>query len=352
MRLLGVFNAFDTANPGGVQVSGRLAWHALGETREFDARALLVSLEATSAPADPRIITGIGRLDSIAAARRARGDFDVALFWHLDLLKLLPFLRLGPHCRKIVFLHGVEAWRRRGTLTRRALARSALVLSNTAYTYQRALRANAELTGRKQRIVHLGVGAPLDEPTPTPAALPAAIMIARLHAQERYKGHDQVIAAWPGVVARVPGAQLWMVGDGDLSADLHAAAERAGVGDYVRFFGRATEPEKEALLRRARCLLLPSTGEGFGLVYLEAMRLGRPCLVGIDGGREVVNPPEAGFSVTHRTPQEITDAVVRLLTLNGEWHARSAAARARYEREYTAAEFGRRIVAAVREGAR
>ena len=66
----------------------------------------------------------------------------------------------------------------------------------------------------------------------------------------------------------------------------------------------------------------------------------------------MINPPEAGYAVTHRAPQEIADAVVRLLTLNDEWHAHSAAARARYEREFTAAHFRERIVSALRAAAR
>jgi glycosyltransferase involved in cell wall biosynthesis len=50
-----------------------------------------------------------------------------------------------------------------------------------------------------------------------------------------------------------------------------------------------TEEEKQDLLRRCRCFAMPSRNEGFGLVYLEAMRLGRPCLVSdCDAGREIV----------------------------------------------------------------
>ena len=70
------------------------------------------------------------------------------------------------------------------------------------------------------------------------------------------------------------------------------------------------------------------------------------------GSREVINPQEAGYAVTHRTPQEIADAVVRLLTLNDDWHTHSGAARARYEREFTAAHFRERIVNALRAAVR
>lgn len=348
-----MFNAFDTPNAGGVQVSGRIAWEAIRDPGAgFDARALMISLEpATDEPADARVRRGSGRLGALAAARSIAGACDVALFWHLDLLKLMPFLRLGKSSRKAVFLHGTESWRRRGAITRRLLGRCDIVFANTAHTLNRATLVNPELGELPARVIHLGVGSSARSAS-QPDPVPAAVMVSRLHSGERYKGHSEVITAWPGVLQRVPEAQLWIVGDGDLMPDLEAAATAAGVGHAVRFFGRLPESEKEALIGRSRCLLLPSTHEGFGLVYLEAMRLGRPCLVGIDGGREVVNPPETGFSVTHRAPQEIADAVVRLLTVNDAWQKMSSAARARYEREFTARHFGARIVSALHEVAR
>jgi phosphatidyl-myo-inositol dimannoside synthase len=354
VRVLGVFNAFDTPNAGGVQESGRLAWEAMSApSAAFDARALLVSLEDKSeAPGDPRVKIAHGRLRAGIAALRNGFEADAALFWHLDLLKLAPLLRLPRGCRRIAFLHGIESWRKQGPLTQRALTSVDVVLTNTSFTHKHALTHIPQLAGKPAHVVHLGLGDPVRGATLPPDDVPAAIMISRLDAGERYKGHEEVIAAWPLVRSRIPGAQLWIVGAGTLMPSLEDAVARTNMHDAVRFFGRLAEDEKQILLQRARCLLLPSTSEGFGLVYLEAMRLGRPCLSGMDGSREVINPPEAGYAVTHRTPQDIADAVVRLLTLNDEWHRHSAAARARYEREFTAAHFRARIVNALRAVAR
>ena len=354
MKVLGVFSAYDTPNPGGVQESGRLAWEAIAERSSgFDARALFVSLEdGKDTATDPRVRVARGRVGAAIAARRIGFKPDAVLFWHLDLLKLAPLLRLPRTCKRVVFLHGIEAWRKQGSTVRRLLRSVDVVLTNTTSTYKRALQHNPELAGKHTALLHLGVGSPFHGTIPEPDEVPAAIMIARLNANERYKGHDEVIAAWPLVQQRVPRAQLWIVGDGDLLLDLEESAASADVQDSVRFFGRVSDAEKATLLQRARCLLLPSTGEGFGLVYLEAMRVGRPCLCGIDGGREVINPPEAGYSVTHRSPQELADAIVRLLTLDDAWRAQSVAARSRYEQTFTSRHFGERIVSALREAAR
>ena len=118
-----------------------------------------------------------------------------------------------------------------------------------------------------------------------------------------------------------------------------------GVTDHVRFLGRVSEADKQDLLRRCRCLAMPSRGEGFGLVYLEAMRLGRPCLVSnCDAGGEVVRPPEAGLAVDPADGDALANALVRLLGAGDEWQRWSAAGRRLYETYFTAQHYQERLV--------
>jgi glycosyltransferase involved in cell wall biosynthesis len=93
---------------------------------------------------------------------------------------------------------------------------------------------------------------------------------------------------------------------------------------------------------------MPSRGEGFGLVYLEAMRVGRPCLVStLDAGREVVNPPEAGLEVDPDKHVEMSEAICRLLADGPEWQRWSQQARRRYEENFTAKHFQARLLSAL-----
>jgi glycosyltransferase involved in cell wall biosynthesis len=93
---------------------------------------------------------------------------------------------------------------------------------------------------------------------------------------------------------------------------------------------------------------MPSRGEGFGLVYLEAMRVGRPCLVStLDAGREVVNPPEAGLAVNPDNEDEIVDSICRLLEASPMWQQWSTQARCRYEKTFTGKHFQERLLAAL-----
>jgi len=117
---------------------------------------------------------------------------------------------------------------------------------------------------------------------------------------------------------------------------------------YIDFRGSVTEEEKLELIAQSHCLLMPSRGEGFGLVYLEAMRQGRPCLAGsADAGREVLSPPEAGLSVDPVDIPGLACAVARLLRPGDSWREWSRRARARYESSFTADDFQRRLLDAI-----
>jgi phosphatidylinositol alpha-1,6-mannosyltransferase len=220
-----------------------------------------------------------------------------------------------------------------------------LFVSNSDHTWDRFVALNPAFCEAPHRTVHLGIGKPVADTIPPPTRPPIALMISRLVRSENYKGHREMIDAWPAVAERVPGAQLGIVGDGDLRADLEKMVQRQGLTEHVRFLGALSESAKEDALIRSRCLLMPSRAEGFGLVYLEAMRLGRPCLVStLDAGREVVNPPEAGLAADPSDTRPLADAVCRLLTPGDEWDGWSRRAQRRYEDRFTAQRFEHRLI--------
>jgi phosphatidylinositol alpha-1,6-mannosyltransferase len=146
----------------------------------------------------------------------------------------------------------------------------------------------------------------------------------------------------------MPAAELWIVGGGDLRAELEQMTVSLGLSEKVRFFGAVPDERKAELLARCRALALPSAGEGFGLVYLEAMRVGRPCLVStLDAGAEVVNPPEAGLAADLTDPAGLCDAILRLLGAGSGWHEMARRARQRYDVSFTGAHFQQRLVNAL-----
>jgi phosphatidyl-myo-inositol dimannoside synthase len=341
---LNLFSGLDPAG-GGIPVSALAALPVVA-TGAFDC-----------------VIFGSDPLGAVAAARRAviasnkpmlglhvlarRWEADTAVVWHIGMLKLAPILR-GFRGRVVMFCHGIELWRRHGWFTRRLLQRVDLFLSNSDYTWKRFLEHAPFLRDRPHITTGLGFGEPLAGSLPVPEAIPSAVIVGRMARAEDYKGHRELIAAWPRVLERLPTARLNVLGDGDLRPDLAKMVHERNLGERIRFMGRVSEESKSELLAASRCLAMPSRNEGFGIVYLEAMRIGRPCLVSVcDAGREVVNPPEAGLAVDIRDLNAVADAVVKLLSETAQWRAWSEAARRRYETNYTAARFQQRLRSAL-----
>src|SRR4029077_214501 len=118
--------------------------------------------------------------------------------------------------------------------------------------------------------------------------------------------------AWAGVRRRVPDATLVVVGDGDDRPRLEALAASTGVGAAVRFAGRLSDRDLAACYARCAFFVLPSTDEGFGLVFLEAMRAGKACIGGVGAAAEVIEHGVTGFVVNPGEREEVLEAMLRL----------------------------------------
>jgi phosphatidylinositol alpha-1,6-mannosyltransferase len=332
-------------------VSARVAWDALrtGFPEPHGVRGFQFGAVNGHASGNGLMVFARTNAGALTTALSRRWGAHLVLVWHVALLRLLPFLRT-PRARVIQVLHGIEAWRHQDWLTRRLLGRVDLFLSNSDHTWQSFLQHNPGFDGASHHTLRLGLDEPIEGHVPAPSGPPSALMVSRLLRSEDYKGHREVIGAWPLVLRLEPDAELWIAGEGDLRLDLEAEVRGRGLQDRVRFLGRIPEADKQECLVRSRCLVMPSRSEGFGLVYLEAMRLGRPCLTGDrDAGRELVNPPEAGLAVDPANAPALAEAIGRLLMPGPEWDRWSIQARRRYEEQFTAEHFRRRLIGTIAE---
>ena len=336
---------FGPGHFGGIELCAQLAWDAISTANPAS------TLFTTGRPLGSQPWVGVSatsKRDAVLTALRHQWKADQVLVWHLGLLKLLPFLRLPRRTNVTLFLHGIEVWRPLTQLMRHLLSRVDRFLSNSEHTWQRLLEFQPQLRERPHRTVPLGVGVPLPGLPPPPANRPAALIIGRMVRAEDYKGHREVIAAWAAVRNALPDAELWIIGDGDLRADLELTVAALDMKQGVHFMGRLPDAERDVALAQSHALLMPSRGEGFGLVYLEAMRYGRPCLVStLDAGREVVNPPEAGLAVNPDDREALVSAICRLITPGTEWERWSRQSQQRYDSRFTAAHYQQRLLAAL-----
>jgi len=113
--------------------------------------------------------------------------------------------------------------------------------------------------------------------------------LGRLADRERYKGFDEVLDVLPLLVREIPDIKYLIVGDGDDRPRLETKVGLLGLTEHVVFAGKAPESEKVAHYSLADVYVMPSSGEGFGIVLLEATACGVPVIGSIvDGSREAL----------------------------------------------------------------
>jgi glycogen(starch) synthase len=129
------------------------------------------------------------------------------------------------------------------------------------------------------------------------------------------KGFQLALEALPGLVERVGNVRFMVAGSGTAEQELREQATRLGLDEHGTFLGWIGDDVLHSLYRIADLTVVPSIYEPFGLVALEAMASGCPCLVADTGGlREVVPNDDVGLRFRSRDPDSLGQMAERLLT--------------------------------------
>jgi len=261
-----------------------------------------------------------GRLAySLAAlqAARAHPAIDVVFCGHLFMAPLAATIGKLLRAPLWVQVHGVEAWDELSSLYRRPVETAALITSVSRYTRRRLLEW-VGIDPVRVKVLPNAVD-PRFRPGPKPGYLleryatgggKVLITVSRLASSDRYKGHDRVIAALPRVLLDHPETIYIIVGDGDDRPRLEALTMKYGVAEKVRFAGRVAPEELPDHFRLADVLVMPSTGEGFGIVFLEAMATGTGVIGGNqDGSLDPLADGMLGRAIDPDNPEELVSAI-------------------------------------------
>ena len=103
----------------------------------------------------------------------------------------------------------------------------------------------------------------------------------------------------------------------------------------MRFLGRVDEQQLDELYRSCRLFVMPSRDEGFGLVFLEAMRAGRPCIGGCGAASEIIQHGVTGLIVDPELRPDLTAALERLYSEPDTCRQFGAAGRERFLSTFT-----------------
>ena len=348
--LIGLFPELDA--PGGVQRAGRHLAAVLTEfaaSRGMDCRLLSLNdspeLHRMILGGREFVFTGCDRSKArftMTAIRTARRKAKLVLAAHPNLGPVVQAMKfVAPRMKSIICTHGVDVWEPLGGLRRRVLRRSNLVLAPSRDTAEHVASEQGVARDRirvlpwaldPQFEALLAPGARTAPPREFPAGR-VILTVGRWLATERYKGMDTLITALPRLLTRWPELQLVLVGTGDDRGWLEDLTEKNGVLRHVHFLTGLSYSELAACYSACEIFALPSRGEGFGLVYLEAMACGKPVIGGAHGGApEIIEDGVTGYVVPHGDPIHLATCIEALL--KDPEHAKEMGARGRRRTEH------------------
>jgi glycosyltransferase involved in cell wall biosynthesis len=249
--------------------------------------------------------------------------FDLIVCGHINLLPLAFTAKARAGAPVLLIIHGVDAWQpSRNPVTNALAKRVDGVISVSDHTRRRFLTWVPACAGRVELLPNVAHVERFGMAPPRPELLrryqlegcKVLLTLGRLDAAERYKGVDEVLEGLQQLRQTVPELVYIIVGDGTDRARLEQKARSLGVARHVRFAGRINDAEKADHYRLADAFVMPGRGEGFGIVFLEAMACGVPVVAStLDGSREAVRDGELGLMVDPDDADALSDALLTAL---------------------------------------
>lgn len=334
MHITGLFP--ELLGVGGVQEAGRLT--ALALERIAERRGWSACFAALNDPAGPQQLSMAGRsimlqgfsraksqfaFAAIRSARTARGSSShIVLAGHANLAPIAVWMqKMLPRVRAIVIAHGVEVWQPLPLVRRTAIRHAHIIAGPSSDTIQKLIDMQAVHADRTRLLPwplnpdFLCLTKTSNLPLPTGFSDGRVILtIGRAAASEQYKGTDNLIRAVSQLISEFPDLHLVAIGGGDDLPRLQKLANELGKVSNMHFLQRLSRDELAACYARADVFAMPSAGEGFGLVFLEAMAFGKPVVAAACGGAlDLIHDGSNGLLVPQRDSVALASALRRLL---------------------------------------
>lgn len=224
---------------------------------------------------------------------------EVVISGHLFHGQLAHIVARLSGAKLISILHGTEIWKPLKAGHLKALKASDLVICVSEDTRNRFLAQAGDSVANRAVVLHNTFE---DRFSPVDAAgrraararfdldeLPVVLTVGRLDTRGGYKGHDKVFPVIKNLKDAGRPARYLIAGEGEDRARLEALVDKLKLGDVVRFLGYVPDDDMPDLYRAADVFAMPSSGEGFGIVFIEAMACGTPAIgLNVGGASEAL----------------------------------------------------------------
>ncbi len=275
-----------------------------------------------------------GKLHYVISVIRAAlcGPYNLIVVGHINLMPFGSLLATIMGIRSALIIHGIDAWTpHHSWIVRNSLSNLERIIGVSNITLTRF----GNWTGIKpEKFRLLPNCVDLDHFTPGPKPIElirelglngrtVIMTLGRLASSERYKGFDEVIEALPALAEKIPDIVYLICGDGPDRGRLEEKAARLGVSGRVKFAGYIAEQHKIDYYRAADAYVMPSRGEGFGIVFLEAMACGLPVLgSSVDGSKEALLDGELGELADPSNTEQVVKGILNTLAHGKTVHGR------------------------------
>lgn len=240
---------------------------------------------------------------------------DFLICGHIDLSPAALLLKKILNIEYILLAHGTDVWTVKNGIKYRALKNAAMIITVSRHTGS-VLVSNG-ISEKKIKYLYNTFNSSLFRIRPlsgnskaifSPTDKKKVILtVGRIRSDERYKGHDIML----DVLRELGKKYAWLVvGAGKHLFSLKKKAKRLGLDDRIRFLERVDDQTLADCYNICDCFAMPSKGEGFGIVFLEAMACGKPVIGGNrDGTREPLMDGRLGFMADPDSIKEIAEAI-------------------------------------------
>ena len=251
------------------------------------------------------------------------GRFDLVICGHINLLPVAHLAKKLIGAPLLLIIHGIEAWQPTNSRLVNSLVRKIDgFVAVSSLTRQRFMSWAGLSQVRSWILPNCFDPAVFTPRAKNPDLLrryalegkTVLVTCGRMESLERYKGFDEVIQVLPQLSKDIPDVVYLIMGDGNDRERLREKARSLNVLDRVVFAGFVPESEKADHYCLGDVYVMPSHGEGFGIVYLEAMSCGLPAVGSkCDGSRDALRDGMLGILVDPDDPEDIRRGILEAL---------------------------------------